>query len=56
MKTAEQIEARLKEIEADERYKSGLKHPATLDENAPLALVQLSFEIERRTLKWVEEK
>ena len=53
MKSNEQIEKRIREIEADDRYQSGLKHPATIDINAPLALIQLSFEIELKALKWV---
>lgn len=52
-KTTEQITARIKVIEADERYQSGLNHPAEVTINAPLALVQLSFETEIRTLRWV---
>ncbi len=53
MKDDEQIIKRIKEIEEDDRYQSGLEHPATIDINAPLALIQLSFEIERKALKWV---
>lgn len=53
MKTREQIEAKLRQIEADERlgYKT-----ATVFENAPLALVQTSLKAQRDILKWVLEK
>ncbi len=30
-----------------------MEHPATIDINAPLALVQLSFKVELKALKWV---
>ncbi len=53
MKTEEEIKKRIAVIEADERYQSGLKHPATIDINAPLALIQLGFESEIATLRWV---
>lgn len=53
MKEVVDIENRIKEIEADSRYQSGLKKPATVVENAPLALVQLSLETELKALKWV---
>ena len=53
MRTVEQIQTRIKEIENDDRYKSGRKHPATLDENAPLAMIQLALETEIATLRWV---
>ena len=53
MKSEEAIKKRIDEIEADTRFKSGQSHPATIDVNAPLALVQLSFEEERKALKWV---
>ena len=53
MKTAEQINKRIAEIETDDRYQSGLKHPANIQINAPLALIQLSFESEIKALKWV---
>lgn len=51
-KTIKQIRERIKAIEGDSRYQSGLKHPATIEVNAPLALIQLSFETEVRVLKW----
>jgi len=53
MKTAADILKRIAKIEADDLYMSGKKHPATIDINAPLALIQLSFETERKALKWV---
>jgi len=53
MKDDEQIIKRIKEIEEDDRYQSGLEHPATIDINAPLALIQMGFESEIRALKWV---
>lgn len=53
MTATETIKKRIAEIEADERYQSGLKTPATIEINAPLALIQLSFEVEIKALKWV---
>ncbi|HYL22472.1 MAG TPA: hypothetical protein VEU74_11975 [Gemmatimonadales bacterium] len=53
MKTTAQIKERLAKIEADERYQSGRKTPATVFENAPLALIQLAFEAEHDALTWV---
>lgn len=53
MKSVEVIQKEIARIEADDRYISGLKHPATTDINAPLALVQLEMETRRATLKWV---
>lgn len=47
------IQARITEIEADERWKSSQKHPARVDINAPLALIQVSLEAERCALRWV---
>ena len=47
------INQRITEIEADERYQSGQKEPATIAINAPLALTQLSLETELKTLRWV---
>lgn len=50
MKTKEEIEKLLKEVESDER----LSYPkATVFENAPLALIQLGLETQVATLKWV---
>ena len=40
-------------IEEDSRYQSGLKHPAEIKINAPLALVQVDMEAKIRTLRWV---
>lgn len=53
MKTKKQIEEKIKEIEADERYKAS---PAVLDVNAPLALIQIGMESQVRALKWVLRK
>lgn len=47
------INKRIAEIEADERYQSGRKKPATIDVNAPLALIQLELETEIKALRWV---
>lgn len=57
MNLIEKINARIKTIEEDDR----LKQPtATIDINAPLALIQLSLETERTTLKkvkgWIQEE
>jgi len=49
----DEIRARISEIEADGRFQSGQKRPATIVENAPLALIQLNLETERKALKWV---
>lgn len=53
MQTEAAISKRIAEIESDSRYQSGLTHPATVDVNAPLALIQLALETEVRALKWV---
>ena len=53
MRGISQIRKRIEAIEADDRYQSGLAHPATTDINAPLALIQLGFEVELKALKWV---
>ena len=53
MRSVEEIKAQIAKVESDDRYQSGLKHPATVDINAPLALIQLSFETQLKTLKWV---
>ena len=52
MKTEKLIQKRIDEILADERlsYKS-----ATVFENAPLALIQLSLEVELHTLQNILE-
>ena len=50
MKTKEEIEAKLSEIESDERLSYP---PATIDINAPLALIQLSLECKRDLIKWI---
>lgn len=50
MKTEAEIRAILTELETDER----LRYPsATVDINAPLALVQLELEAKVNTLKWI---
>ncbi len=50
MKNKEQIEEEIKKIESDER----LSYPtATIDINAPLALIQLEMETKLKVLKWV---
>lgn len=51
--TDETIRLRISEIEDDPRFQSGRKHPATIDINAPLALVQIALENEWRALRWV---
>ena len=50
MRSRTEIEAKLKEVESDERltYKS-----ATVFENAPLALTQLELETKVSVLRWV---
>ncbi len=48
------IQKRISEIEADSRYQSGMKRPALVEINAPLALVQSNFEGEMRALKWTQ--
>lgn len=53
MRSIDEIRKRIAEIEADERYISGKEHPAIVDINAPLALIQVAFESEVRTLKWL---
>jgi len=55
MKNEEQIKAKIGEIEKDSRYQSGLIKPATIIENAPLALIQLSMEAKVEALSWVLE-
>lgn len=53
MKTEEEMEKRLSEINSDSRLRG---KPATIQINAPLALIQLALETERDTLKWVLDK
>ncbi len=55
MRELAQIKKRIETIEADDRYQSGLEHPATVEINAPLALIQVGFETELKALKWVLE-
>ncbi|MCK4501100.1 hypothetical protein KAU11_11430 [Candidatus Babeliales bacterium] len=53
MRTKKEIEEKLSAILADER----LEYPtATIDTNAPLALIQLSLEMKKAALEWVLEK
>jgi len=49
MRTKAEIEARLADVLADPR----LGYPAaTVDVNAPLALIQMALEAERNVLRW----
>jgi hypothetical protein len=50
MKTKEEIEEKLNEVLADDRLKM---KPAEIAINAPLALIQLTLEVESDILKWV---
>lgn len=50
MKTREDIEGEIKILEGDDRLKQPV---ATIDINAPLALVRLSLEMKISALKWV---
>lgn len=50
MRSEKEIEDRIKEITSDERYNYP---PATIQTNAPLALIQLEMETKVTTLKWV---
>ena len=50
MKTKKEIEEKLADIKSDERLSYP---PATIDINAPLALIQLSMECKIDILKWV---
>jgi hypothetical protein len=52
MKSEEQIRKELARIDADERIHYP---PATIQINAPLALIQLGLETRRDALKWVLE-
>lgn len=49
----EAILARIARIEADSRWQAGQKKPALVEVNAPLALIQVALDTERRTLRWV---
>lgn len=53
MKSIQDIKNRISVIEADSRYQSGLKKPAEVWCNAPLALIQMGLESEIKTLKWI---
>jgi len=50
MKTAEEIKAKLAEIDADERYHYP---PAMVQINAPLALIQVDMAGKANALAWV---
>lgn len=50
MRTEEEIVARLAKIMEDDRLS---QPPATIQINAPLALIQLELETKRDTLRWV---
>ena len=50
MKNKKEIKEQIKEIKSDERYNYP---PATINENAPLALIQLEMEVKVEALKWV---
>ena len=50
MKTSDEIRARLAETQAQPQLKY---KPATVQINAPLALIQMGLESEIRILKWV---
>jgi len=49
MKTKEEIEDKIKELESDER----LSPSATIIENAPLVLIQVEPEAKIYILKWI---
>lgn len=50
MKTEKEIKNRLEQIKQDER----LSYPsATIDTNAPLALIQLDLESQIKILEWI---
>jgi len=50
MMSEKDMQLRIKEIESDARFRA---KPATVDINAPLALIQLSLEVERDVLRQV---
>lgn len=50
MKSEKQIKAEIKKLESDDRYKAPT---ATIQINAPLALIQLELESKVQALKWV---
>ncbi len=53
MKSKQEIQEKLFDVEKDER----LGYPAaTVVENAPLALIQLSLETKRDILRWILEE
>ena len=52
MRTIDEVKKALAKVEADERLHYP---PATVDINAPLALVQVELESKRAILQWVLE-
>lgn len=55
MKTTKEIQAKIEEICNDDRYPKTRKECATVDVNAPLALIQVSMKAKVAALKWVIE-
>ena len=53
IKSKKEIEKKIKEIEADDRFQAP---PAIVDINAPLALVQVDLKAKHNMLKWVLAK
>jgi len=53
MRTKKEIEAKLADVESDERL--GYE-PANVFVNAPLALIQMDLEARQSVLKWVLEE
>ena len=47
------IDQRIREITTDPRFAKPGKTPATVFENAPLALMQMGWESEVTALRWV---
>jgi hypothetical protein len=56
MKSLEEIKNKIKTIESDSRYIAGIKRPANVNVNAPLALIQMGISGELNALKWVIEE
>jgi len=55
MKTKKQIREEIKRIKADSRWPRTARQVATIEINAPLALIQQSMESRVGTLEWVME-
>jgi hypothetical protein len=53
MWSSDDIKDRIEVIERDSRYLASLKKPADIRINAPLALIQMGYENEIRTLRTV---